>query len=115
MFFFDCFDTGRAIHILSMHIISLFLIFIPKENSKIIFNYNENDKVIILLIFFYASLWILPSGYVGIDTIFKSGLFLIFKVFFSYLLEYCSKIILLPQFILDLTKEYLIFSKQSIF
>ena len=114
-FFLIGFDTGRAIHILSMHIISLFLIFIPKENSKIIFNYNENDKVIILLIFFYASLWILPSGYVGIDTIFKSGLFLNFKVFFSYLLEYCSKIILLPQFILDLTKEYLIFSKQSIF
>lgn len=114
-FFFIGFDTGRAIHILSMHIISLFLIFIPKENSKTIFNYNRYNKVIILFLFFYTSLWILPSGYVGIDTIFKSGLFFNFKIFFSYSLEYFSKIIKLPQFLLDLTKEYLIFNKQVIF
>ena len=117
LFFFMGFDAGRAIHILLMHIISVYLIFIPKKNPSIFLLKNNKYKYFLFFfLFFYISSWTLHHGYIGISgTIFKSGFFFNLKVIFSYIVEFLSDIILFPIFLVDFSKEYLIFNSLAKF
>ena len=111
LFFFMGFDSGRALHLLTMHIISLYLIFIPKRKIFVFFNKDNKFKnFIIILLLFYFFMWWLPHGYVGLLTIFKSGLLHQFKIIFAYVVEISSNFIFIPTFLIDITKEYLIFN-----
>lgn len=110
LFFIIGFDTGRLIHIVLMHIISLFLIFNPKNiNFFFLYKNLKYKNFIIFFILCYVLLWTLPSGYVGLDTIFKSGLMSVFKIIFSNLIASLSNLISFPSFINELFYEYLIF------
>ena len=94
-----------------MHIISLYLIFIPKKKIFVFFNDNNKFKnLIIILLLCYFFLWVLPHGYIGFDTIFKSGLLQSFKIIFAYIVNVSSNFIFIPAFLIDLSKEYLIFN-----
>lgn len=111
LFFFMGFDAGRALHLLTMHIISLYLIFIPKK--KIIVFFNNDNKLknfIIILSLCYVFLWYLPHGYVGLTSIFESGLLNNFKIIFAYVVKNFSNFIFIPTFLIDVSKEYLIFN-----
>jgi hypothetical protein len=111
-FLFMGFDSGRAIHILLMHIISLYLIFIPKKIPSIFLLKNNKYKYFLLFfLFFYISSWTLHHGYIGISgTIFKSGFFFNLKIIISYIVKFLSDIISFPIFLVDFSKEYLIFN-----
>jgi hypothetical protein len=111
LFFFMGFDAGRALHLLTMHIISFYLIFIPKKKVFVFFNNDNKFKnFIIILLLCYFFLWYLPHGYVGITTIFESGLLHNFKIIFAYIVKIFSNFIFIPTFLIDVTKEYLIFN-----
>ena len=112
LFFFSATDSGRALHILTMHIISLYLIFIPKKKIFIFFeNDNKLKNFIIILLLCYFFLWYLPHANVGLGvTIFESGLLKNFKIIFAYLVQISSNFISIPSFLLDIIKEYLIFN-----
>jgi len=70
------FDFGRALHILSIHIIAFFYIFdLKKINLKYIY------KIIIsFFTFMYIFLWNLPHAYIGYQgTIYSSGIMNVIK------------------------------------
>ena len=111
LFFFSGTDGGRALHLLTMHIISLYLIFIPKKKIFIFFdNDNKLKNFIIILLLCYFFLWYLPHGDIGFSTIFESGLLNNFKIIFAYIVEISSNFISFPTFLMDINKEYLIFN-----
>lgn len=119
LFFFIGFDAGRAMHFLTMHIISFFLIFIPKKEIFTFFSRNNNYKYLIIFVLIcYFSVWILPTGYAGMNkvhTMFQSGLLQNIKLIFAYFVNISSNFVQLPAFLQesyadDFIKKYLIFN-----
>lgn len=106
LFFIMGFDIGRAVHFLTMHIMCLFTIFVPKKNIFI----NKYGSLAWIFLISYLSLWYLPAGYVGLETIFKSGIMETFKMILSYFFHFISNFETLPEFIIKLSDKYLIFN-----
>lgn len=124
LFFFIGFDAGRAMHFLTMHIISFYLIFIPKKEIFTFFNYNNKYRnIIFFIIFCYFSVWTLPTGYAGmneVSTLFQSGLLYNTKVILAYLINMSSNFVELPVFLEasyadNFITKYLIFNNPSKF
>jgi hypothetical protein len=104
-------DHGRSLHMLSVHMISFYLLlnFNKVELSDLLLKINKNyflPKIFILFLIFYLCFWHLPQGggFVGIGnftTIFKgtltSELLEIFLIIFNFV---DSEIINLPRIII---------------
>ena len=104
-------DHGRSLHMLSMHMISFYLLLNSNkiELNDLLLKINKNyflSKIFILFLIFYLCFWHLPqgAGFVGIGnftTIFKgtltSELLEIFLIIFNFV---DSEIINLPRIII---------------
>lgn len=124
LFLFIGFDAGRAMHFLTMHIISFYLIFIPKKEIFTFFDTNKSYRnIMFFLLLCYFSLWILPTGYAGmneVSTLFQSGLLNNVKVILAYLINISSNFFELPVFLQEnyadnFITKYLIFNNPSKF
>lgn len=99
-------DFGRFFHLLTMHLIAIFLGFpniFFKKKLNIPSNFNKSFMKII--IFFYFTLWVLPHGYVGYagTSIYQSGFMKTNKKIISTIGITLEKkqIIKFPKFILE--------------